>query len=144
MPRYLIDTNIVSEIAKPQPMPPLADWFANRTAAELFIATLTIAEIWRGIMELARGRKRNGLERWFAGPDGPQALFRDRILTFDAKAAIEWGRIMAGGREAGRPRSPLDMIIAAIAVASDCVVVTANERHFEGAVEWLNPLRGAC
>jgi toxin FitB len=42
-----------------------------------------------------------------------------------------------------RPRSALDMVIAATAAANDCVVVTANERHIEGAVEFLNPLRAA-
>jgi predicted nucleic acid-binding protein len=139
--RYLLDTNIISEISRPQPQARLADWFASRPASELFVATLTIAEIWRGILELARGRRRNALERWFAGREGPQALFQGRILPFDEKAAIEWGRIMAEGRGTGRSRSPLDMIIAAIAVANDCVVVTANERHFAGAVELLNPIR---
>jgi predicted nucleic acid-binding protein len=47
----------------------------------------------------------------------------------------------AEGRLAGRPRSPLDMIIAAIATANDCVVVTASQRHFLGIVELVNPLR---
>jgi predicted nucleic acid-binding protein len=47
---------------------------------------------------------------------------------------------MAGGTAKGRPRSPLDMIIAAIAEANDCVVVTENERHFTG-LKIVNPLR---
>jgi predicted nucleic acid-binding protein len=51
---------------------------------------------------------------------------------------------MAEGSAAGRPRSALDMIIAAIAVAHDCVVVTLNERHFLGIVDLVNPLRAAC
>jgi len=48
---------------------------------------------------------------------------------------------MAEGTAAGRPRSPIDMIIAATAAANRCVVVTANERHFRDVVELLNPLR---
>jgi toxin FitB len=48
---------------------------------------------------------------------------------------------MADGRAIGQPRSPLDMIVAAIAVANDCIVATANERHFQGVVEFINPLR---
>jgi predicted nucleic acid-binding protein len=47
---------------------------------------------------------------------------------------------MAEGTLAGRPRGGLDMIIAAIAVTHNCLVVTLNERHFRGAVEFLNPL----
>jgi toxin FitB len=93
--RYLLDTNIVSEISKPQPSPVIADWVRNQTAADLFISTFTIAEIWRGILELPMGQRRAALELWFAGPEGPRAMFRDRIETFDQRAAFEWGRMMA-------------------------------------------------
>jgi hypothetical protein len=48
---------------------------------------------------------------------------------------------MASGKAAGRPRNALDMIIAAIAEANDCVVVTDNEKDFSG-ISLLNPMRG--
>jgi toxin FitB len=83
------------------------------------------------------------LEAWFIGTEGPAALFSGRVLPFDERAAMEWARTMAAGTAVGRPRSPIDMIIAATAAANRCVVVTVNERHFEGAVEFLNPLRSA-
>ncbi len=141
MTRYLLDTNIVSEAAKPHPAPAIAEWLRGQSASDLFIATLTIAEIWRGILELPSVRRRVSLQAWFVGSEGPPALFRQRVLAFDEASALEWGRIIAEGRATGRSRSPLDMIIAAIAVANDCVVVTANERHFEGIIEFINPLR---
>jgi predicted nucleic acid-binding protein len=53
-----------------------------------------------------------------------------------------WGRLMADGKAKGRPRSGLDTIIAAIAAANDCIVVTDNERDFED-VDILNPISGA-
>ena len=140
MTRYLLDTNIISEALKPRPSPSIAEWLQGQDDTDLFIAALTVAEIWRGVLTTPGGRRRRGLEIWFSGAQGPQVLFRDRILSFDERAAIEWGRIMAEGRLAGRPRSPLDMLIAATAVANDCVVVTANERHFQDVVEFLNPL----
>jgi predicted nucleic acid-binding protein len=68
-------------------------------------------------------------------------LFRGRILPFDQLAAIEWGRIIAEGWLTGRPRSPLDTLIAATAAVNWCVVVTMNARHFDGVVEFLNPAR---
>jgi len=80
------------------------------------------------------------LERWFSGPEGPQALFAGRVLPFDEKAALVWARLMADGTAKGRPRSPLDMIVAAVADANDCVVVTENERDFAG-LKIVNPLR---
>ena len=140
MTRYLLDTNIISEALKPRPSPKVAGWLQGQDDTDLFIAALTIAEIWRGVLTTPGGRRRSGLEIWSSGTQGPQALFRDRILSFDERAAIEWGRIMAEGRLAGRPRSPLDMLVAATAVANDCVVVTANERHFQDVVEFVNPL----
>lgn len=145
MTRFLLDTNIISEALKPRPSAALAGWLQRQDDADLFIATLTLAEIWRGVLGTPAGRRRNELKTWFAGPQGPQALFRGRVLSFDAVAAIEWGRLIAEGQAAGQPRSPLDMLIAATAAAHRCTVVTANERHFRDAVAFLNPLRaGSC
>lgn len=140
MTRYLLDTNIISSIVKPEPPPALMDWMASRADEELFIAALTVAEIWRGVLEKPAGRKRDQLEAWFSGAEGPQALFAGRILSFDASAGLIWARLMAEGTAKGRPRSALDTIIAAVATANDCVVVTDNERDFAG-VDLLNPLR---
>jgi predicted nucleic acid-binding protein len=141
--RYLLDTNIISEALKPRAPSPIAEWLQAQNDSDLFIATLTIAEIWRGVLTIPAGRRRRELETWFASLQGPQSLFRGRVLSFDERAAIAWGRIIAEGQAIGRPRSPLDMVIAATAAANNCVVVTLNERHFQGAVEFLNPLRSA-
>lgn len=140
MSRRLIDTNIISNVTKPKPSEALVAWMAEQTDEDLFISSLTIAEIRRGILEKPAGKKRRELERWFAGPDGPRALFAGRVLPFDERAALIWARLMADGRAKGRPRSPLDMIIAAVAEANDCVIVTENERDFEG-INIVNPLR---
>ena len=141
--RYLLDTVIISEATKVRPSPGLTEWLSEQADVDLFISTLTVAEIRRGILEKKPGRKRRNLEAWFQGPEGPHALFRGRVLPFDERAAIEWARLMAEGTRVGRPRSALDMIIAATALANECVVATANERHFQDAVEFLNPLRVA-
>jgi toxin FitB len=140
---FLLDTNIVSELIKPQRSPVLVEWLEDQIDTDLFVATMTVGEIWRGVLELRSGRRRRELETWFAGPEGPQMLFDGRILPFNLRAAMEWARIMAEGSAAGRPRSAVDMVIAATAAANQCVVVTANERHFQGAVEFINPLRVA-
>ena len=64
------------------------------------------------------------------------------MLSFDEAAALIWARLMAEGKSEGRPRSALDTIIAAVAEANGCVVVTDNEKDFAD-VKTLNPLRGA-
>jgi len=140
--RYLLDTNIISNITKPLPSETLMAWMADQDDEDLFISSLTIAEIWRGVLEKPTGKKRKELERWFSGPEGPQTLFAGRVLPFDEKASLVWARLMADGAARGRPRSPLDMIIAATAEANDCVVVTNNERDFAG-LKIVNPLRAA-
>ena len=140
MSRCLLDTNIISNVTKPVPPEALVRWMAEQADEDLFISSLTVAEIRRGILEKPAGKKRRELERWFSGPDGPQAMFAGRVLPFDEKASLIWARLMADGTAKGRPRSPLDMIVAAVADANDCVVVTENERHFVG-LKIVNPMR---
>lgn len=142
MTRYLLDTNIISNATKPVPSDALTAWLADQVDENLFIASLTVAEIWRGLLAKPAGKKRRELEDWFAGPEGPQALFAGRVLPFDEKAGLVWAELMAEGSAQGRPRSALDMIIAAVAQANDCVLVTDNEKDFAG-VKMINPLRGS-
>jgi predicted nucleic acid-binding protein len=138
--RYLLDTNIISNVTKPTPSESLLAWMAEQIDEDLFIASLTVAEIRRGVLEKPAGRKRDQLEAWFSGLEGPSALFAGRVLPFDEKAGLIWARLMAEGSAKGKPRSALDTIIAAIAEANDCIVVTDNEKDFAD-VEILNPLR---
>jgi toxin FitB len=140
--RYLLDTNIISNVVKPQPSESLLTWMAAQHDEDLFIASLTVAEIRRGILEKPRGKKRDVLDNWFSGPEGPQVLFAGRILSFDDKAGLIWAELMAKGNTAGKPRSGLDMIIAAVASANGCVMVTDNERDFV-ELQVVNPMRGA-
>ncbi len=142
MTRYVLDTNIISNVTELVPSEALVVWMADRPDEDLFIASLTVAEIKRGLLEKPAGKKRRDLESWFAGPEGPHALFAGRILPFDETAGLIWARLMAEGTVMGRSRSALDMIIAAVAEANDCVVVTDNEKEFAG-VKIVNPLRTA-
>jgi len=138
--RYLLDTNIISNATKPNPSTSLLGWMAEQPDNDLFISALTVAEIRRGLLEKPKGKKRALLEAWFAGPEGLQALFAGRVLAFDDKAGLIWAQLMADGTAKGRPWSALDMIIAAVAEANGCVVVTDNEKDFAG-LKFVNPLR---
>ena len=140
MTRYLLDTSIISDAIKPVPSESLAAWISEQRDEDLFIAALTIGELRRGLLEKTAGKKRDQLERWFAGTDGPLALFTGRILPFEETAALIWARLMAEGTAAVRPRSGIHMILAATAEANECILVTDNERHFSG-IRFINPLR---
>ena len=141
MTQYLLDTNIISNATKALPSTSLLTWMSEQADEDLFISTLSIAEIRRGILQLNEGRKKRELEDWFSGPTGPQALFKGRVLSFDEPAALLWARLMAEGTADGRPRSALDMIVAAVAGANACILVTDNEKDFRNAVEFINPMR---
>jgi predicted nucleic acid-binding protein len=64
--RYLLDTNIISDVIKPEPSKSSLAWMGTQRDDDLFIATLTIAEIRPGISEKPKGKKRNALDAWFA------------------------------------------------------------------------------
>lgn len=140
MTRYLLDTNIISNATKPKPSESLAIWFMAQANTDLFVSSLTIGEVWRGVLELPKGAKRNRLEAWCSGPEGPQALFAGRVLPFEERAALAWAQLMSEGTTSGRPRSAVDTMLAAIAEVHGCVIVTDNERDFSG-LKVLNPLR---
>ena len=141
MTKYLLDTNIVSNPSRVHPYPAIETWVGAQETEDLYIATFTIAEVRKGILMMAAGRKRNEIQAWFDSPAGPLSPLRDHILPFDEAAALEWARLIAEGFRIGKPRSGLDMILAATAVANDCLLVTANERHFEGVIDFINPMR---
>jgi predicted nucleic acid-binding protein len=138
--RYLLDTNIISNVVKPSPSETLLTWMGAQVDEDLFITSMTVAEIRRGILEMSAGARRGRLEAWFSGETGPQRLFAGRVLPFDENAALIWAQLMAEGRTKGRSRSGFDMIIGAIALANDCVVVTDNEKDFAG-LKTINPVR---
>lgn len=145
MTRDLLDTNIISDARRGRPHPRITEWLGARSADELWSASIVVGEIWRGIEELADGQRKRELTSWFESDVGPQSVFATRILPFDEVAAVRWGAVIAEGRRLGRPRSPLDMQIAAIAMTQNCVLATRNVHHFvpiADHVEILDPAGG--
>jgi predicted nucleic acid-binding protein len=138
--RYLLDTNIISNIVKPRPSATLLEWMMEQRDEDLFISAFTVAEIARGIWEMPEGKKRRELDWWFSGPEGPSQLFSGRVLVFGVDAGIAWALLMAEGKRQGKPRSAFDTMIAAIAATNDCVVVTDNEKDYTG-LKFINPMR---
>ncbi len=137
MSQYLLDTNIISNVTKPVPSEALVAWMVEQNDEDLFISDPSPRS--GALLEKPAGKKRRELELWFSGPEGPQALFAGRVLPFDENAGLVWARLMAEGTTAGKPRSPLDMIVAAIAEANGCMIVTANEKDFAGRAYRQSP-----
>ena len=137
---FLLDTNVVSEVRKGRRSAPnVSNWYAGVGESQLFISSLTIGEIRKGI-ELARRRRdvdqAEALETWL------QAViqrFSGRILTVDTEEADTWGQISAI-----RPVPVVDGLLAATAMAHDMTLVTRNVSDVKGlGVRVLDPFSGS-
>ena len=142
MTHYLLDSGILRSILDAHPSAPLAAWLDAQPDESLYVSSMNLAEIWNGILALASATQRQEKEGWFAGPHGPRLAFGNRVLTFDDKAALIWGRLVSEREKAGLPSAPVDMIYAAIAEANGCILVTDHEERFTG-IHVLNPLKAA-
>jgi len=121
------------------PSEALVAWMAGQSDEDLFITSLTVAEIRRGLL---RSLPERSVRNWSAGSLAPRAASSVRRPSSSVRreSRLVWARLMAGGTVAGRPRNPLDMIIAAVAEVNDCALVTDNERDF-GGLKVVNPMR---
>jgi len=134
----ILDTNVLSELMRPRPVPRVLDWVAKQPAAELFTTAITQGEILYGIELLAAGRRREGLLA------AAEAMFREdlggRVLSFGSEAAADFGRIAAHRRALGRPISHADAQIAAIARTQRADLATHNVADFRDCgIEVLDP-----
>ena len=126
----VLDTNVLSEIMRPEPDPAVAAWISARPASSLFTTAVTQAEILYGVRLLPSARRRSRLEA--AIDDMFRTDFAGRVLPFDQAAAHAYAEIAVARRRAGRPISQFDAQIAAIARSRDAGVATRNIADFEG------------
>ena len=135
MVKYLLDTNIISEIRKgPRCHPNLAAWYSNLDEDSLYLSVLVLGEIRKGIEGL-RGRdagKANELDLWL---EQLQTSFQSQILPVDTAISQEWGRLSSLHTVPG-----IDGLLAATAIANGLVFVTRNTQDFADlGIQLLNP-----
>ena len=137
----LLDTNVISELMRPQPAPAGLDWFAAHDAGALYFSAIGEAELRTGAAILPAGKRRDSLT---AAIDAMIAEdFAGRVLSFDSAAAKAYAAIAAARRTAGRPIMEADCQIAAIARVQGAIVATRNVDDFEGCgIDVVDPWRG--
>ncbi len=134
----ILDTNVISEVIKPDPSVAVTGWLARERPSDIFTTTITQAELLYGIELLPRGRHRSTLEA--AITKILREVLLDRILPFDSDAAVAYSRIAASRRAMGRPISEPDAQIAAIAHSRGAALATRNTSDFEHCgIKVLNP-----
>ena len=126
----ILDTNVVSELMRPEPTESVARWFIDRPMTSLCTTAVTQAEIFLGAQLLTKGKRRDAIEQ------KAQVLFDQgfdgRVFPFNGDAARAYARIVAARRRAGRPISQFDAQIAAIARSLGFDLATRNVNDFQG------------
>ncbi len=120
------------------PEPSVLGWLDAQAAESLYLSTVSLAELLLGIENLPIGKRRKAL----AGALDRQisALFRDRIVPFDLRAARTYAKIVVQARRQGYPITVADAQIAAIAAARKFTLATRDEAPFEAAgIAVVNP-----
>ncbi len=135
MKKYLLDTNVVSEMRKQKPHGAVVAWLTDLRDEQVFLSAVTMGELQAGI-ELTRrqdAEKATEIERWV---DQLEASYQ--ILPMDTASFREWGRLMHGKSD----DLVEDGMIAATARKHDLIVATRNEDDFKQLnVQVFNPFK---
>ena len=135
---FLLDTCVLSEIVKPQPNAGLVNWLAKQNSNTLFISSLTLGELSKGIAKLAEGQRKAFLADWL----NTQVIqnFSSRVLDLDAAVALEWGATQAESEAMGKTLPLMDSLIAATAKTHQVTLVTRNMKDMQlVGLKLLNP-----
>jgi hypothetical protein len=133
--RYLLDTNVVSELRKPKPHGGVLAWLKELPNNQIYLSAVTMGELQAGV-ERTRGQdphKAAQIQSWI-----DQLEQSYQVLPMDSLCFREWARLMKG-----KPDDLLeDLMIAATARIHELRVATRNERHFASVgVQILNPFK---
>jgi predicted nucleic acid-binding protein len=133
--KYLLDTNVVSELRKSKPHGAVLAWHQDLRDDQIFLSAVTLGELQAGL-ELTRRQDRckaDEIEAWVA-----QLAESYQVLPMDTACFREWARLMTGKPD-GLKRMGM---IAATARVHDLIVATRNKGDFEQfQVEVLNPFQ---
>lgn len=138
MKGWLLDTNVISELRRPRPNARVRDFVAAQPLEQLFVSTVTLAEIRFGIDAVADPIRRAELGDWLLHRVRP--MFEQRVLEVSEDVMFKWRLLVEDGRKAGHTFSQPDLIIAATALQHGLMVVTRDIGDFALArVPLLNP-----
>lgn len=130
----LVDTNVVSELVRPQPNPGVAQWFATEGASGFALSVVTIEELSFGVAR-APATRRPKLTVWL------EALIATAlVIPVSLEVARTAGRLRAAREARGRRVAQPDMLLAATAHTHRLAFLTRNESDFAGCgIDVINP-----
>lgn|SRR5487761_1286834 len=125
---YLLDTNALSEVDKPEPNKGFMEWFNKAEVSELYVSCITFGELYKGIELLADTTKRKRLEKHTA--DVIEA-FNTRIVVIDLDTTLVWSKLMAISIKKGQTAPSIDALIVSQCIQHNLVLVTRNVKDFK-------------
>ena len=132
---YLLDTNVVSELARRKPAAAVLKWLDKAPYESIHLSVLTRGELRNGVERLSDGERKEHLRQWL--DRDVAAWFGDRLLPVSAEIADRWGRLVAESR---RPLPAIDSLLAATALHHGLRLVTRNVSDFRFAgLTVINP-----
>jgi predicted nucleic acid-binding protein len=135
---YLADTNIPSELTRPNPDARVVEFLEGIGKESVYLSVLTLGEIRKGVASLPDGRRRRQLEDWIQGTLRP--WFTNRILPVTEEIVDRWGVLAAEAKRRGAVLAVVDGLIAATALDHDLTLLTRNVSDFSGTgVTIVNP-----
>jgi tRNA(fMet)-specific endonuclease VapC len=138
--KYLLDTNVISELVATRPNPGVVQWVDGLEPHSVYLSVITIGELCKGIEKLPDSKRKETLNDWLN--NDLLIRFSGRILVLDVEVMLTWGALMAQRERAGKPLAAIDSLIAALALHYQCCLVTRNEDHFkETGITIVNPWR---
>ncbi len=136
--KFLVDTNVVSEMMLPRMHPAVQGWLDGVEATQLFLASTSLAELRIGVAILPAGPGKSNLSLTL--DHLLASLFQGRVLSFDPEAAEQFSVMVSRARRRGRPIDMADGQIAAIADVHGYSIATRDTSAFLAAgVEVINP-----
>jgi predicted nucleic acid-binding protein len=137
----VLDTNVVSELMRPEPAPAVLTWMQRNSGYGLYTTAVTIAEIRYGIARMPEGRRRQSLHQ---AADEIFAAFPRQVLPFDLASASAYADIVVSREQQGNPISGFDAQIAAICRSQVASLATRNTRDFiDTGISLLDPWQPA-
>jgi predicted nucleic acid-binding protein len=135
---WLLDTNVLSELRRPRPDARVRKFIAGQRLEDLFVSTVTFAEIRFGIEIVSDPIRRAELTEWLTHRVRP--LFDQRVLEVSEDVMFKWRLLVEEGRKAGHTFSQPDLIIAATALHHGLTVVTRDTADYaRSRVPLFNP-----
>jgi predicted nucleic acid-binding protein len=138
MTGWLLDTNVLSELRNPRCAPWVRKWVDAKDPSQLYVSSVTFAEIRFGIGRLQDANRRHELNLWLETELRP--WFGDRVIEVDEAVILRWREMVEVGRKAGRTYSQPDLFLAAAASVRGLCLVTRNTSDFQDTgIALVNP-----